>query len=347
MLKIVLLFLLTLIQIINAEECSTIDLNESKSSPFNKIPIYDQDGVGLCYSYAAVQMVDYYRLLKGQKNVELTNPLYAAWLSVFKDPKILKNLDLKGGGYVEDVVSALKKHGACSDKDTKKALLSLMKASGKSEAEILNFLQLMFKGQFSLIDEKSKQRLFNRLENEMGLNCSQFNATVDLLKIKKILGLYPSYILEGFLKDCRTSEINVPNLVKYNIGSDEKFKKIIDQSFERKLPPQVSINCSEEFFSTPAKDNGRNILGLRISQSCGMHAVVLAGRKKINNECSYMIRNSYGAFWYPKGASSCACKLKNGNYKSHCQKGEGMEYLGCWFKSTDLMKSLGDISVFE
>jgi len=329
------------------ESCKTVDLNSSPSSPFKKIPIYDQDGVGLCYSYAASQMVDYYRLKNSKASYDLTNPVYAAWLTSWKAPTLFKNIDLKGGGYVEDVVSALKKYGTCSDKETKKNLSELMKSTGKSEAEVLNFLQIMYTSAIDLKSAYTKKKLLNLIEKEAGINCSQVEESVSLLKLKKILGLYPSYILETFFKGCKKNNVDVPELKKFTIGSNEKFQNLITQSFERDLPPQVSINCGNSFFANPSIRTSSLIANTRFSINCGMHAVILTGRKKIQKNCSVLIRNSYGALWYPDGAIDCACKTMDGKYKAHCKRGEGQEYLGCWFKEIDVLSNTGDISVFE
>ncbi len=105
----------------DSESCPSVDLNAGANSPFKQIPIYDQDGVGLCYAYAAAQMVDYYRIKNGDKGYGLTSPLYTSWATYYKSRTILKSDSLNtGGGYAESAVHAIKKSGSVASKKLKK-----------------------------------------------------------------------------------------------------------------------------------------------------------------------------------------------------------------------------------
>ena len=125
--------------------CPEADLNKDPKSPLNKIPVYDQDGSGICYSYAAAQMIDFYRFKKGDTSYDLTNPVYASWSTYYKNVTLLKEKSLDDGGYSTDVINTLRQDGVCSDKEVKTQLRQLTSVSGASEVEVLKFLDVMYK----------------------------------------------------------------------------------------------------------------------------------------------------------------------------------------------------------
>lgn len=80
------LFILSFILSATAYPCSDVNLYNTPESPLRKIPIYDQDGDGLCYAYTAAQMIDYYNLKKNPDH-KLTSSHWLAFAHKYKNHK--------------------------------------------------------------------------------------------------------------------------------------------------------------------------------------------------------------------------------------------------------------------
>lgn len=335
------------------EDCSSVDLNAGSNSPFKKIPIYDQDGVGLCYAYAAAQMVDYYRIKNGDTSYGLTNPLYTSWATYYKSRSLIKFDSLDNGGYSDTAVDALREVGTCGQEDVEKRLASLKNEANLTDAEFLFFLETMYKHFNGLFSSGSWNLALRDLKDGTSLVCKTKakNLKSELDK-SKLFAVAPTLVLENLFKGCKSKKVNVPALDNFSFGSDDKMKVALNGSLKKGLPAQIGI-CAE-FFNNP---NYRGLRGfspplLRSSngnakRDCGAHAVVVSAQAKIAGECHYQLRNSWGAQWYPYGATSCACITRNGKYKAQCARGEGREYVGCWFKQKTVLPNTGDVNVFK
>lgn len=330
-------------------DCDT-DLNQGQNSPFNSIPIYDQDGVGLCYAYTTSQMIDYYRFSQGAKG--LTNPIYAGWATYYKDANFFKSRSLQNGGHEHQVVEALKKVGVCEDNFVSKRLSELTLDLGLSEAQTLHFLESVYKNYNGILTSKNWDSAYQEIRTQTLVSCSQALNIKKRLEQFGFLELAPTYILDQLFKNCKTHAIKVPDVIVQDKGTDNEFENKINDVFKRQLPVTIGV-CSSLF----TNNQNRDLRGIQyifnrasnanIKKECGPHSVLLTAQKKINGECNYLIRNSWGASWYPPTATSCACITRNRTYKQFCQKGEGEEYVGCWFKKNDILPNTSSITYFK
>lgn len=71
-----------------ASDCGEVNLYNIPSSPLRKIPIYDQDGDGLCYAYTAAQMIDFYNIKKNPGH-KLTSAHWLAFAHKFNNHEIM------------------------------------------------------------------------------------------------------------------------------------------------------------------------------------------------------------------------------------------------------------------
>lgn len=336
------------------ENCSTLDLHANNDSPFNKIPTYDQDGSGLCYAFATSQLIDYYRIKNNDHSYDLTNPVYAAWSTYYENSKERESLS---GGFSNDIITALKANGVCSNREIKNRLALLAKTNKLTEAQILHFIETMFKHYHGVYGAENLETL-KAAKKEMltknRLTCEQIEELTNVFVANHYLGIAPTVILSEIFKDCTKRKINLPSFTRTHFGTDATVKSMIEESLNKELPAQVDL-CSK-IFRVPPNENYRGLSptlflprtsNLTNKNDCGLHAVLVTGRTKINGQCHYQIRNSYGSFWYPPHATSCSCFLKNGAYKTFCQKGEGLEYVACWFKEQDIVPNVGGVGVFN
>lgn len=330
--------------------CREMDLNEDPQSPLHKIPIYDQDGSGLCYAYAASQMIDYYRLQHGDKSYDLTNPVYASWATYYKNPSYFKSSTLDGGDGPK-VVAALKQQGMCTNRDVQKQLRQL--SSTASDSEILEFLDIVYKNHGGWFFNEDWETTSEEVTKKIGISCQQQDSLKAVLQKKDFFSLAPTEVLSKMFKDCAAKPVNVPELEAYSFGDDKAMKDQLDKALAKKLPAQVDL-CSG-FFEDPSfrglrgwspplfrSSNGNSKKG------CGAHAVVVTGRLNINGSCHYLIRNSWGSYWKPEGATACACKTRSGAYKQICNDPkEVAEYVGCWFDQKTMLPNTGGVNVFK
>ncbi|RPJ74296.1 MAG: hypothetical protein EHM20_10850, partial [Alphaproteobacteria bacterium] len=229
------------------DSCPSIDLNAGASSPFKKIPIYDQDGVGLCYAYAASQMVDYYRIKNGDTSYGLTNPLYTSWATYYKSRSLIKFDSLDNGGYSESAVDALKEVGTCSQEEVEKKLASLKKKANLSDAELLFYLETMYKHFNGLFSSGSWNLALRDLKENTSLTCTaKANNLKNELKKTGLFAIAPTLVLENLFKGCKSKKVNVPELDNFSFGSDEKMQVALSGSLKRSLPAQISI-CADFF----------------------------------------------------------------------------------------------------
>jgi hypothetical protein len=82
-------------------------------------------------------------------------------------------------------------------------------------------------------------------------------------------------------------------------------------------------------------------------KDCSAHASIVVASRKNKNSCQYMIKNTWGSyFWASKG--SCYCehkiskkKVQDCNSKTHSLK--DYKVLGCWFDSNQLASNIYDV----
>lgn len=343
--------------------CEEIDLHASPNSPFNKIPIYDQDGTGLCYSYAAAQIADYY-LIKNSQKIQRVNPVYAAWLSEYKTKNFFTARDGLDGGQIYNVLRAIKSQGVCSDADVRKKLAELKNAGNFTDAEALYFLETAYSTHENSRSLFGFGRANPNWAKSVGRNASDFlrnpgcvRATT-WLKSRELAGVATTAALEQIFDGCRSNTLRLPEVRVTDSGSDQVVGAEISRSLKSGYPVAASFACANQFFSAPGatrKLKGWSPPLWRSSRgnlkSCqgndGGHAIVVGGQKTINGACHYFIRNSWGAFWVGQGATNCACRDAYGKYKSNCKSEEAREILGCWYKKSDVLPNLAGVTSFE
>lgn len=354
------LFLLSMVHA--SDECPTSDLNARADSPFRKIPIYDQDGTGNCYAYAAAQMIDYYRIQKNDQNYELTNPIYAGWATYFKDRKSSQRKSLTAGKSV-NVFKALKNTGICDNKEVARRMNALMKDTGLSEARAMFFLETAYKHSANSSNPHELEQVKKDF-NVYATTCNEnVTAFIDNLELNGLFAAAPTLVLHNLFHGCPAKPVDVPDVQWVHTGTDSKVRDALEKGLlENQLPVQINYCASpldtpasepqpskppSKVFSFIKKIIPRAVFTGRTSAGCGDHAALISGQTTINGQCHYQIRNSYGSYWYPPGATSCACITKEGVYKEQCEKGEGQQYVGCWFKREDVLANTKSVNVFK
>ncbi len=325
----------------HADDCETLNLNDDYNSPFRSMPVYDQDGSGTCYAHAAAQMVNYWRIKKGEK--DLISPIYAAW-------QMSNNTGAKDtyAGFSKTVVSDLKKNGYCPSKQVETCLKAWKKTGGNlTDAQLIHFFEKLYKN----------KHIFNPLwlsgvdvsqDGYLGSRCEPLMNHVRKNEISFSYFQTSNEILKSIFKDCKpiTSLASIPDPKVYEFATFKVKEKRIDESLAKGFPVAIdmcnTIRTNQKFRPMNEKNQVGGHKNAKGEKDCNYHAVLVTARKKIGNACSYLVRNSWGAFDSPKGIQ-CACYLKSGYYNSNCthpsRAKEIKEIVGCWYSKEDLLSN--------
>jgi len=334
------------VQFKNSSQCPSYDLNAGSNSPLRKIPVYDQDGYGMCYAYTAAQLVDFYRIKAGDKSYDLTNPSYAAWLTYYKS-RFLKAGSLRAG-YQTEVVDALRKYGSCTNHDVTRRLSALTKHTGGSESELMTFLDIAYNNRGGFFREPNDWKsVSSSMSSYIEMGCSQKNALKDELSKMELYSVSTSEVLEKMFDGCRPKKVNVPELISINQGTDRELRGIIEGALAKGYPTGLSM-CGNALHNSQLRGLGPALISRENPKDiCGPHAVLAVAQANINGECNVMIRNSWGADWYGETATTCACITHSNAYKSSCTREEAKEVVGCWFRYSDILPNTGSVDVFK
>jgi len=335
------------------DDCPESDLNTPKDSPFRSIPIYDQDGSRTCYAYAAVQLLDYWRLQHGAKPTDLVNPVYAAWVETYQNRSWITRIkSTKNSGFAEDVIMALRKQGYCKHDKVEACLSEFKRLGNMTDASLLHFLETIYDNYTVFTFGNSTAKAIEKTEQDRWFknNCSVSNLSATL-QARNLMGVAATKILADLFQGCQPPDslATVPEPHLYRDRKDADIQKRIDDALTNKVPAGV-ILCSTVFNNPSYRGLNQSSFMLardysdgHIKPDCVDHNVLISGRKKIDGSCKYLVRNSWGALWHPKGVV-CACTLSDGSYKAECQENEGIEFVGCWYDKKDLVPNIESVT---
>ena len=146
-----------------------INMLQKKNSFMQNIPVYDQGAGNTCYSYAASNLIDYYRISHGEKiysEAELSSPLWLANIfsahskSFSKISKWFKysNFSVLAHGVPSWAIKLANRYGICTVRQTNLAMSAFTnKLRDKTgiEIEATNFLQILGSLLFEIKREQS------------------------------------------------------------------------------------------------------------------------------------------------------------------------------------------------
>ena len=339
-----------------SDDCSTVDLNAAKDSPFRMIPVYDQDGSKTCYAHTAATLVDYWRIKHGGSAQDFVNPVYAAWLNHYGARSENETTAATNSGITEDVITDLKSHGYCSNQQVYACLVSYQKPLKMSGAEFLYFLETVYKNYEIMFNDNSHSNdtkpqamkyitqltLRNKIFQK---KTCQITAFMETKQASDIMGQTATNVLADLFKSCKSkkslSEIPDPQFY-FEAQNNQNIQNKIDTTLNQNNP--MSLDLCSQFLDQPGyrglknENNGAAFRGYEsnLKTDCGEHAVIVSAREKISNSCKYLVRNSWGALWHPKGAT-CACIEADGTYETICKQTNPHEFVGCWYDRKDLI----------
>ena len=332
-----------------SEQCVEVDLNAEANSPLKKIPVYDQDGTGTCWSDAASVVLDFQRFRQDPNAKDHTDPMQ---LAIQARMKKFNKKDFTYGGQPEEIIESVRREGVCSQSEIDQRIRVLTKSSGLSSIDVYMILEEI-KNQYgerglsqSSLDgvretahKAAKQIIENKSDScwvkEAGSIeklADQIGRIFDFDFFNHPLGEIYQRVFGPCLKDDSISA-----LPPYVSARGSATLPLIDRSLKQGLPAVIStavdtLQCTKSRLCIWISSNVP-LMDVMLASS-GNHAMVVTGQAKINGHCSMLIRNSWGALWHTSGP--CACEANNSQneieYQKICtaKKENIVQYLGCW-----------------
>ena len=252
----------------------------SWSGFMRQMPLYDQGETGLCYAFAAIQLIDYWRETHGvkvTKKMAYSSPLYGAFLLKSLDKKELQNsLDY---GYSAKVISYVKKNGMCRSDIINNSLKKINLGEDVTEIDFYKALKDVFKAKKMVSKDKLlKTAKRYDLENYASLSLNS-KSLVDAFQIifsecKKPTSIY-------------LNSKNIPEPTVIRIESLERkkmVKRTIRYLLNKKRAQPVGVTYCSHFLN-----NDKGYRGVSIEKGkafvndikkCKMHASILVGKKR-------------------------------------------------------------------
>ncbi len=329
---------------------SILDLRVQNSKIFAKLPIKNQKEYGVCYAYSAATLIEYFKLKKNDKRLELISPVEAA---IFTSEEV--GDEDEEGGDVCSVVKALSQRGtACPEtspseesryKDLSlyfhRELVKKVFLPYALKEEVFKPVPVAkFNSRASLALGQKRflarfDNFYKDLHSEMlhrGFSSHDIPDDKDIFIFSQKWHIKNRYTVlrEMFIqlliaKTCLSHSVSVPRLsCEHKTRKGGVLDYEIDLHLENRKEPLGITFCSTVLNNKNAEAVNRSG-GVSDIQSCGAHAAVIIGKRgTADGKCEYLIRNSWGKSY------SYSWKTSNGDI---------------WIDGKALMKNLLGIQI--
>lgn len=339
-----------------AQDCPEVNYYKEENSPLLKLPVYDQDGAGICYAYVASDLANYHLMKNGENKLKV-DPIWAA----FSYSNILQD-GLTEGGRTAKTLATLSREGICPQELIEQEMQKFSGETGMSHPETVYFLERFFQKLYEIkIDRKNKMnedQKFQEAFDTAAISVRGYQGgamkCIDEFETKlKNLDLLHQDVYKVFAKNifkaCNKKTVNKDYQFQTKTGlATNLTNKVLDRKikelFNENQGP-ISIGyCSKALYDK--NYDGLFYLVSRIRKnSCSGHASSLVGSRSKNGKCEYLLRNSWGAGWHPWTRNwSCSCQnnvtlqvIDDCNPKDH--PGDSFTVLGCWLPSDHIVKN--------
>ena len=301
-----------------AQDCSLVNLITQKNSPFQKIPVDDQEENGLCYSYVGAQLLNYKYIKAGAPD----KLVHYAWVA-YRYARSRKKNELSNG-HIDEAVSMTLVGRNCDYQSIDSSIKSWARALKMTESQMLKFLDDI-SNKAEEIKKKTNKKKLSRPEFE-GLFAEvkgheNSNPKAILPLIESLGHLEAANIFEAMIQPaCKNAMKKLPYVdVEYNSyrgNAKSKFK--VQNSLNLFQSPAAITYCSN-IWTDPSFKNFSDRKD--DSKKCDVHASLVVGKKVYQNSCHYLVRNTWGSNWrYENQQWKCLCrKISDGSFEDNCQ----------------------------
>jgi hypothetical protein len=308
---------LSLNSLVSADDCNEVNLITNVNSPFEKIPVYDQEKINICYAYSAAQMADYHLIKNGAEK----RSVHPAWLALnYAKVKNKTRLEI---GHPKEAIESLLQEANCDYEAVSQALKAWIPDQQLSESAILSTIE--------------KRR-----------HVTTGPTPVQLLT--EILSGHCSPMLRSKIRLPKFQRVGFPRL-----STDNAFAQFIANKLELNPTPISIAYCSNIWKNPKYTGIKLNSAGDRnaLESDCHYHESLIVGKKKVEGTCSYLVRNTWGNKWTRTNAGwKCLCRNKNnGQLVDECEAqthtNDSYSVEACWLPAFQLSKNIGQITFME
>lgn len=316
----------------SAMECKPVRLDGVGRS-MEKIPVMDQDGKPICYSYSAAAMADAWRFSHGDRDYShLTSPVAAAvyYANQFAEQRLEAEQELEKAtgqdiryagdfdyGWVNDTLASITSKGSCD----------YQKINAKfGQIEQQAYFEKMDKyfSDFELLSQRRELGDQQRVAYAQKLQCSMYEGSGGL-PVPKVTDLVTALTQPNYLKFlekiidpvCQDNLKALTFLPKANVlwardlSIGERNLKLTEQvtsQFATENPQPMSINfCGDVFYDPTVK--GVDASGELDANRCSVHhiALIIGQRPTQSGGCEFLVRNSQGesCYGFPEWEDKC------------------------------------------
>ncbi len=339
-----------------AQDCAEVNLITERNSPFNQIPVYDQSGSGMCYAYAASELMNYELIKNGDATTPVVHPFWAGI-----NQGLMTNDDrLRGGSALESIRGILKR-GNCSYDSVENAIGAFARTVGVTEARIIAFIddygrllgESLRTG--SLKPELIRAALSLAARKNLK-GCTYLDWTKIFPEMEKLTG-NSIQIADGLLaSSCREGSLQKLNLSmpkSLASGDDAGMEKNIMAALDQKHPSAMTFcswvtdrASSSNLRNVQTNENNYRVFIDDSPNVCGGHVAMIAGKKMMNNQCNFLYYNSMGSGWNSYNRHlTCLCKKRStGEFVDNCSAKTHSAGLykveACWVPAQNLVPNI-------
>lgn len=327
-----------------AETCSPVNYLTSKNSPFEKIPVGDQDGTGICYAFSTSQLLDYYLLKSGQTSERTMHP---AWVALKGSRRILYS------GFEGETINAVRAAGTCAYDRVEETINAFAAGSNLAGIPLVNFIEsyAISSSRYTGAPEYKSEDTFWAAVSATAPFCDE-NVLWESLqpKLQELTGTSVQIFNRLLSQGCDS-----PNIHRYKIPAP-KSEVIVDDgravtlqnSLVARGPYTISY-CGTTWTAGP-EYAGIGRPSNNMLEDCGPHSSLVVGRKKIQGICHSLVRNSWGNGWGDWNSNSyCICRHKlTGAWVDECNvydhSPEDYSVEACYIDQRQLARNLQGVT---
>ncbi|MFL5785599.1 MAG: C1 family peptidase [Bacteriovoracaceae bacterium] len=340
------LFLLLLVPLFSfGETCGSINYLTAKDSPFEKIPVIDQDGAGICYAVTASQLMNYHLIKTKQATTPLVHP---AWAALKSSRKVLE------GGFEEDAVNMTETAGICEFSKVEDALNAFGNNSGLTGNALVGFLEtyaIEINKASNKSSEEHLEHAYYAAQDVASPFCSE-----DIIwekihpELASLNGTSVQIFSKLFADQCASANLRHPKIPRATTQIVQT-----DQDAPEKLAlvrngPIAIGYCASAWDNSGYEGQPSPRNPKEADKNCGDHSSLVVGRKMIDNKCNYLVRNSYGTGWGSWNENrKCICRHKvTREWVDECtvdkQSPEDYTVEACYMGKTQLERNLTTVT---
>lgn len=307
------------------------------------IPTYDQDGTGICYAYAASEMMNCYLMERNRSTALRVHPATVA----VRYTAAHDRSETLNAGIIVDAINSTRTQYNYNYSAVSANLTEAAKLSAVPEAEVLHFIETLGKAMSSpsireqaatLSSQQALQNgsylgsLYNYWNNLKKTAFSSIKpdswcskSDIDSLKTFALSAPASSSLDIAFAtifeekdksKALLSTEIPVARRLTGMKTSEATIQEAIRGHFARGATRPLGLSfCSKvlsdgSYRGISGTGSSRGIIpkDKNGGKECGGHAVLISGTRNNGGRCEYLIRNSWGTAFRAKSRLSCLCK---------------------------------------